>query len=429
MTISTNPPRWTSDRYPEEFALRNYIFSTWRKVCKSFGYEEYLWPLVEDSAIRQAKSWEDVGGTELTLLTDREGKISDLALRPEMTPTVTRMVTKRWNELPKPVRWFSVANFYRNERPQRGRNREFWQCNVDLFGETALVADIEVLSMAIELMKAFWATPEHVELRINHRRLIDTFLLQYVEDTTPLVRLLDKWKKLKPDVIEKSLSDLWIDEQGKKDISTFMAFDSVKEFEAVFADVAEDTSVKELLQIMKVLKDQGYDEFIRFTPWLMRGFDYYDGMVFEVFDKHPENNRALFGGGRYNGLAEIFGAKKPIPAVGFAPGDEPMKLFLESWNLPISWEKYARYYVPILDVAHISKQQEMCRKLRAQWKQVTAWLKIQKIGKAFQYAQKNDFTHVVIVLSEEEKTTSVKSHKLRITIKNLWTWDEILYDE
>lgn len=428
MTLSTNPPRGTADRYPDEFAVRNYIFTTRRKVCTSFGYEEYLWPLVEDSAIWKAKSGEDVGWTEMTLLTDREGNISDLALRPEMTPTVTRMVVKKWNELPKPVRWFSVANFYRNERPQRWRNREFWQCNVDLFGETALIADIEVLSMALELMKAFGATPEHIELRINHRRLIDVFLSQYTEDTTPLVGLLDKRSKLKPEVMIKAMTDIGIDEKGQREIKMFMSFSSVKEFEEVFANFAEETSVKELLQMMRVLHEQWYDEYIKFTPWLMRGFDYYDGMVFEVFDKHPDNNRALFWWGRYNGLAEIFGAKETIPAVGFAPGDEPMKLFLESWNLAITGEALPRYYVPLIDPTYIKKQQEVCRKLRARWKNVTAWLKIQKPWKAFQYAQKNNYTNVVMVLPDEEQKQA-SSTKLRITIKNIWTWEESLYTD
>ena len=165
MSLSLNPPKWTADRKPEEFRVRKYIFDTWRTVCESFGYDEYLGPLVEDA-------W----GTELTKITNRNGEISDLALRPEMTPTVTRLMAKYQREYTKPIRWFSIANFYRNERPQRGRNREFWQCNVDLLGSESLAADIEVLQMACETMIAFGATSEQYQLHLNDRRVVDAFL-------------------------------------------------------------------------------------------------------------------------------------------------------------------------------------------------------------------------------------------------------------
>lgn len=154
--------------------IRKYIFDTRRDVCIRFGYEEYLAPLVEDADIYRAKSGEDVGGAELTLINDRGGR--DIAVRPEMTPSVTRMVTRRYTQLPKPVRYFSIANFYRNEKPQRGRNREFRQLNVDMFGSTSLYADIEILQLAVEVMLAF-NPPEHsFQVFVNNRQLINDFL-------------------------------------------------------------------------------------------------------------------------------------------------------------------------------------------------------------------------------------------------------------
>ena len=133
MQISNTPPKGTADWFPEEYKVRKYIFDSWRKVCLSYGFEEYLGPLIESIKIWEAKSGEDVGGSELTQITDREGKLSGLAIRPEMTPTVTRMVSRKWKEIEKPVKWFSIANYYRNEKPQKGRNREFWQLNADIF--------------------------------------------------------------------------------------------------------------------------------------------------------------------------------------------------------------------------------------------------------------------------------------------------------
>ena len=210
MSLSLNPPKGTADRKPEEFRVRKYIFDTWRTVCESFAYDEYLGPLVEDVAIWEAKSGEDVGGTELTKITNRKGEISTFALRPEMTPTVTRMIAKYQREYTKPIRWFSIANFYRNERPQRGRNREFWQCNVDLFGSESLTADIEVLQMACETMKAFGATSEQYQLHLNDRRVVDSFLfsLELDEDLRKeAVRTMDKWDKMNEENFLETLQE------------------------------------------------------------------------------------------------------------------------------------------------------------------------------------------------------------------------------
>lgn len=150
--ITNQPPKGTYDWLPEEFKVRKYIFDTWREVCTSFGYQEYLTPLLEYADIYRVKSGEDVGGKELTIITDRGGR--ELALRPEMTPSVTRLVTKIYKETAKPIRLFSIANFYRNQAPQKGRNREFWQLNFDIFGTHSINADIEIIQVGIEIMKS-----------------------------------------------------------------------------------------------------------------------------------------------------------------------------------------------------------------------------------------------------------------------------------
>jgi len=157
MQISNMPPKGTADWFPEEFKIRKYIFDTWRSVCLSYGFQEYLGPLVESTDIWKAKSGEDVGGSELTQITNRNGELDGLAIRPEMTPSVTRMVSRKWKEIDKPIKWFSIANFYRNEKPQKGRNREFWQLNADIFGEAGSNADTEILTLSLELMRAFSA--------------------------------------------------------------------------------------------------------------------------------------------------------------------------------------------------------------------------------------------------------------------------------
>ena len=201
MALSNLPPKGTADWFPAEFKVRKHIFDTWRRVCQSYGFEEYLGPLVESIDIWKAKSGEDVGGSELTQITNRDGELDGLAIRPEMTPSVTRMVSRIWKETEKPLKWFSIANFYRNEKPQKGRNREFWQLNCDIFGEEFLRADIEVLTLALELLRAFNPPSGSYKLKLNHRKLITGFLVEVLGITDEdkqkrITRLMDKYEKL-----------------------------------------------------------------------------------------------------------------------------------------------------------------------------------------------------------------------------------------
>ncbi|HTK03421.1 MAG TPA: HisS family protein, partial [Alphaproteobacteria bacterium] len=193
--MNNQPPKGTYDWLPEEFAVRKYIFDVWRQVCQRFGYQEYLTPLVEYADLYRAKSGEDVGGPELTVFEDRGGR--ELAIRPEMTPSVTRLVSQIYNAYPKPIRFFSIANFYRNEKPQRGRNREFWQLNFDIFGSDSFLSDLEILQMALEIMLAFGPPKKSFTLRINNRKLVNEILSDVSADILPQVfRILDKFEKL-----------------------------------------------------------------------------------------------------------------------------------------------------------------------------------------------------------------------------------------
>jgi histidyl-tRNA synthetase len=244
MTLSKNPPRGTYDFFPEDFAIQKYIFDTWRKVCTGFGYQEYLGPIVEPAEIWRAKSGEDVGGTELTVITDRTGQPSELALRPEMTPTVTRMVSKIYNEVPKPIRYFSIANFYRNERPQRGRNREFWQLNYDLFGSESLLADVEIIQIAIELILAFDPPKNAFRVSLGNRKMLDAFLSDIVQVEpsikTQVVRTMDKWEKLSREDFEKTLGLVGLKEDQREKIVLFLSSLSLAQFAERFPIMMEN---------------------------------------------------------------------------------------------------------------------------------------------------------------------------------------------
>jgi len=391
--LSNQPPKGTYDWMPEEFAVRKYIFDTWRRVCQRFGYQEYLTPLVEYSNIYRAKSGDEVGGAELTVFEDRGGR--ELAIRPEMTPSVTRMVSKIYAQATKPLRLFSIANFYRNEKPQRGRNREFWQLNFDMFGIDSATADLEILQMALEIMLAFNPPVGSFTMYINSRRLIDA-VLAGVDNKIALMRLLDKSTQLPPEV-SPDILDL----------------DRIK-------PLPEYIPVEQLMDKLKTL---GYEKWIKFDPKIMRGFDYYDGMVFEVFDNNPENSRSMFGGGRYNGLAEIFGGKS-FPAVGCAPGDETTKLFLESWKLiPKLKSVPTQVLVTIFSPDLYSPALQLSSSLRKQGINVELYPDANaKLDKQLKYASKKGIPYVVILGPEEMKNCL-------INLKNMTTGEQKLVNQ
>ena len=406
--ISNQEPKGTRDWTPEEFLIRKYIFDTWRRVCLRYGFEEYLTPLVENAEVYRAKSGEDVGGKELVTFKDLGGR--ELSIRPEMTPSVTRLVTKIYATSPKPLKYFSIANFMRNEKPQRGRNREFWQLNCDIFGSDSLAADLEVLQLALDLMLEFDPPQESFVLALSSRKLIDGILeLSGAGALAPdkkalVVRTLDKWAKLKPEEISGRLEDAGLNEASLNIIRQFMSSQSLEDLAQKLPDLRNNEGLLETAELLNKLGELGYGDWLEFNPAVIRGFDYYDGTVFEVFDKNPENNRAMFGGGRYNGLAEIFGAKN-FPAVGFAPGDETTRLFLESWDLLArsEEEQVETYYLPLLEAGLSIETGRLAKLLRSRGQNILLGLEEQKVGRALDFANSRKIKQVIIFGQEEFK--------------------------
>lgn len=399
--LSNQEPKGTSDWLPQEYKIRNYIFSTWRNVCLRYGFQEYLTPLVESSEIYRAKSGEDIAGKELVSFQDLGGR--ELSIRPEMTPSVTRLVSKIYASSPKPLKFFSVANFMRQEKPQRGRNREFWQLNCDIFGSPSLAADLEIMQLSLDIMQAFKAPENSFTLRINSRKYLDSLLPLFnidFKNRTEVFRILDKYHKLSQEEFIRRLEVLKIGDKDSNRLADFMAGKQNADLlKAMKDNEALQAAKKEIDFILDNLKALGYNQAI-FDPTLIRGFDYYDGLVFEVFDNHPDNQRAMFGGGRYNGLAEIFGVES-FPAVGVAPGDETTKLFLESWNL---LPKFLddRYYLPLLSSDLLLETEQLAIKLRQEGKDILFAFEPQRPGKALEFANKQGINKVIIFGNDEK---------------------------
>lgn len=390
MTLSTQPYKGTRDFYPEDMRLRNWIFNNMRKVCESYGYEEYDAPVLEPVDLYLSKTSEEIVNEQSYSFTDRGDR--KVIMRPEMTPSVSRMVAAKRQELGYPLRLYSISNFFRYERPQKGRLREFWQLNADIFGVKGVEADIEIIKLADNIMKAFGAKPEMYEIRINSRLALNSLLSEFElsdKEKERFLRLIDKKNKIGPEKFDELLKQtITISEKKAEDLLGIL-------------DGVEKSNVPEnMRKILEKLKSQGVSDVI-YDLSLARGFDYYTDIVFEVFDKNPENNRSLFGGGRYDGLVANFGVE-PIPTVGFGMGDVTFLNFLESNNL-IPDLKPATDVTMVL-IGDVSQQaQPLADKLRKLGLNVAVDYEDRKIDKKIKAAVKNGVKYALFIGPDEIK--------------------------
>jgi len=339
MALSTQPYKGARDFYPEDKRVQKYMFSVLRKVVESFGYQEYDAPIVEPIEIYMSKTSEEIVVEQTFVFTDRGGRT--VTLRPEMTPSVSRMVAGRRQQLAYPVRWYSIPNLWRYERPQAGRLREHWQLNVDIFGVAGIEADHEIILLADKIMKEFGAKPENYTIRVNSRQLLNWFLLENFHfdqsHLQHLARLIDKMDKISEKEFKNSVGILLSPAQHEADVlSQLTEFLKVKTLGELPLVVQQHPAAKQLQQLLTLLIASGVQS-ATFDPSLMRGFDYYTDIVFEVYDNNPENSRAMFGGGRYDALVGAFGVE-PVPTAGFGMGDVTLQMFLEGHKLMPKFE-------------------------------------------------------------------------------------------
>ncbi len=394
--LSTEPYKGTRDFYPENMRLQNYILGTMRRVAEGYGYQEYGASIMEESDIYRAKTGEEIVNEQTYTFTDRGGR--DVTLRPEMTPTVARMVAGKRRELNFPVRWYSIPNCFRYERPQRGRLREFWQLNVDMLGSTSLFADSEIIQMAYDTMLAFGAKAENFTVKLNSRKLMNELFCEVLaldeEKSYRLAKLIDKKDKLEPVVFEATARELVAEK-----FPTLNEFLSAKTIEELPEIIRNSQNVAELKEVLSILNSQGIKNYI-FDPTLMRGFDYYTGIVFEVFDTGPENNRSLFGGGRYDNLVDLFGTD-PVPAVGFGMGDAPIENYLETYGLIPELQSGTVLSLCTIDEKAVSKALGLARLLRAQGVSVAVDYTDKKLGAKIKSAEKEKVRYVVCIGENE----------------------------
>jgi histidyl-tRNA synthetase len=401
-SLSTQPYKGTRDYYPADKRVQNYIFSVWRKVSESFGYEEYGAPLIEPLELYAAKSGQEIVNEQTYSFVDRGGRT--VAIRPEMTPTVGRMVAARRQELAYPTRLYSIANFMRYERPQRGREREFWQLNVDIFGADGVAAEAEIITLADSIMHEFGAQSSDYVIRVNNRKLINFVMAQYLglnaNQAQLMIRLFDRKNKISQEEFTAQASDIF-GEDAKTGLSKIDLLMQAKTMADLPDEVRESSSVREIQDLFTFLDHAGIESLV-FDITLMRGFDYYTGMVFEVFDTHPENSRALFGGGRYDGLVGIFGGE-PVSAVGMAPGETMVEYFLSVHGLVPELHSTTDVYAVVLD-GFAREANQIVRDLRKSGINVEVDTSGRKLDKIIKTALKKDIRYMLFIGEQEVNT-------------------------
>lgn len=400
--LTLQPPKGFRDFYPEDFAVQQWLFSQMKEVSNLFGYVQYDGPLVETIELYAAKSSEELVKEQTFQITDRGGRT--LALRPEMTPSLARMIAAKQQELGSPLRWFNIGPRFRYEAPQRGRTRQFTQWDADLIGPTTPEADAEIIALVATFFKKLGFSEQEVVIKVNNRRLMEfkASLLDFPKERIgELFQMIDKKDKMS--------EQKWLEYIQKQGLSGKQA----ENLQSILSDRDAAFESEELTQMFSTLKDMGLDKYVEFDPSIVRGLDYYTGTVFEARDRKGDF-RAIVGGGRYDNLIELFGGT-PLSGIGFACGDMVLLEMLKEYgkipkDIPLS---NTEILVTLFSSEQTRASIEIATLLRAN--NISTELfsdSTVKLEKQLKYADRKKIPYATIIGPDEEK-------KGQVVIKNL----------
>jgi histidyl-tRNA synthetase len=385
------------DFYPEQLATRNYIMSVWRDVARRYGFVEYDGPPLEPLELYTRKSGDEIVG-QLYSFTDKGDR--EVALRPEMTPTLARMVAAKANAMRKPIRWFSVPQLFRYERQQKGRLREHFQLNVDIIGEASVAADAELLAVAIDVMRAVGLSSQDVRARVSDRRLLTAALSSagVRKNELPAVfAAIDKAGRESRDVtlgkVEKAVSGTEARRGVERLLENSTNLDSLARDFARSPEVVEE--VTRMREYMAFLDALGVGDWVDFDLSTVRGLAYYTGKVFELFDAKGEF-RAICGGGRYDDLLSTIGGVD-LPALGFGMGDVVLTEILRARNLLPTPDLATEYWVASDDESMLPDVMRVAGRLRAKARSAEYALKSQTLARQLKTASSAGVRNVVLL--------------------------------
>ena len=400
----------TRDFYPEEMTRRQWLIGKAREASELFGYEHYDGPCLETLELYAAKSGEELVKEQAFVFPDRGG--DPITLRPELTPTLARMVAQKQNELVYPLRWWSFGPFWRYERPQKGRTREFFQWNIDLIGDDSLMADAELLAVAAKFLKLVGLNSDTVKLKVNNRHLMESVFknLGIPSETSPgALKMIDRLDKLPADVWDEKVLELGLSRTQLDQIKSILGN----------RELWRESS--ELVELFKILEGLGAMEYVVYDPRIIRGLDYYTGTVFEAHDTKGEF-RAILGGGHYANLVADVGGN-PLPGVGFAMGDVVINLVLEAYGLyPERLALKDAIFVTVFNPDLKAKSLSIAAQLREAGIQVITNLNDDKLTKQLKYADRLGLNKAIVIGPDEASAGQV-------VVKDLRTREQVVIDE
>ena len=408
------PPRGTRDFYPEEMRIRNWLFNHFKAAAKSFGFEEYDAPILETEELYTRKQGEEITQQLYNFEDKGERKVT---LRPEMTPSLARMVLAKANTLPMPLKWYSIPQCWRYERMQRGRLREHYQWNMDIWGSNGAEAEVELLCAIVNFFERIGINSSQVGIRVNNRKL-----LQYVlesagineEQFTPVCIIIDKMDKIPQEAIEEQLRSLGLTSENIELIQSTLSLKDLKSINETLDN--ENPGLNELNQLWELAENYGITEWIEFDASVVRGLSYYTGTVFEAFDKGG-TLRAICGGGRYNSLLSTFGGSD-IPACGFGFGDVVIMELLSDLNLIPELPSGVDDIVFAMNEELRGAAMQVANKLRKNGRSVDLILEERKMKWVFKHAERSKAKTLVMITPNEWEQGKVR-------IKNLENKTEI----
>lgn len=418
--LNKKPYKGTRDLFPPLMREREYLFQAMQKTAESFAYEPYDGPLLEEVSLFRAKSGEELINDQIYSFFDRGER--EVAIRPEMTPTLARMMAQVHRELSKPVKWYSIPNLMRYERPQRGRLREHWQFNCDIFGATAHHGELEILQIVISLLKNFGASEEHFAIHINDRELVDNFFSTFKladETVYKLYKLVDQYKKLSEEKFNSQLELLLPQTEHRDSFKKYLELDSIEDLKSWTSQLGF-TNKGLIFSLFDDLKNLDLEKYIQYDPSIVRGLDYYTGIVFETFDKHPDNRRAICGGGAYANLLQIFG-EPALAGVGVGLGDVTLADFLRTHKLmPDLSKPDISIYLASMEEDQATSLNSLALELRGKGHTVYQEYEVTKFKKLFPSAEKRGARYIGFIGEDEKK-------KQQIVIKKLGTKEQETY--
>jgi histidyl-tRNA synthetase len=415
--LSTESYKGVRDFFPADMAVEKHIFDIWRSVSEKYGYEEYNASVLEPADLYRAKSGEEIINQQTYTFVDRGER--EVTLRPEMTPTVARMVAARKRELAYPLRWYSIPNLFRYENPQRGRLREFWQYNMDIFGVSSLAAEIECIQIAYDITRRLGLTDTDFEIRIHNRKVMnyigrDIFGLDEVKANT-LLKCIDRKNKVSKEAFSTAITEVLGDEKKSAQLLTILNSQNFEEFTSNLPQTTEEhEGISEIKAVLAGLEAIGITNAV-FDQTLTRGSDYYTGIVFEIFDKNPENRRSVAGGGRYDDLLDLFGGDK-VPAVGFGMGDVIANDLMNTYGSLPAPSAPADIMIIVVGEQNATYALAIAKQLRENTKmlagiptsRISVDISGRKIGDQIKAADKRGIPHIIVIGDEETKSGALK---------------------